>query len=65
MGMIGYALLVRDSLLRSERHEQIMRAIDVVADSDVDQATRSELLQRLPFERSRGRLGTRMGDHHE
>lgn len=65
MAIIAYALLFRPELLRSERHQQIMRVIDVVADSDMDQTTRTELLRRLPLERPRGRPGTRMGDRHD
>ena len=65
MAVIAYALLCRPDLLRSERHEEIMRLIDVVADSDMDQATRTKLLRRLPLERPRGRPGTRMGDRHD
>jgi hypothetical protein len=57
-----YALFRRPQLLRSERHQEIVRLIDLIGDSEIDQATRAELMKRLPLERSRFRYDSEMGD---
>src|SRR6185437_941579 len=47
IGMIAYALIVRDNLLRSERHEQVTRLIDIAGDKDTAPDVRDRVSQTL------------------
>ena len=61
IAILVFAVVFRPELLRSERHEQTMRLIDIVGDPEMDQADRAKLVTALLI----GRSGTRMGEHHE
>jgi hypothetical protein len=61
IAILVFAVVFRPELLRSERHEQTMRLIDIVGDPEMDQADRAKLITAL----LKGRRGTRLGEHHE
>jgi hypothetical protein len=43
MAALGYALLVRPELLRSERHSLLTRFFDVIGDSEMDATARERI----------------------
>jgi hypothetical protein len=61
IAILVFAVVFRPELLRSERHEQTMRLIDIVGDPEMDQADRAKLGTAL----LKGRSGTSLGEHHE
>ncbi|MEA2772265.1 MAG: hypothetical protein QOD93_5227 [Acetobacteraceae bacterium] len=64
-GIAIYAVVRRPDLLRSERHQQAIRLIQIVGDKEMDQAARAEFMTALLGNdtKPRGRRGTRMGEH--
>lgn len=58
------AIFVKPELLRSEHHQQTMRLIDIVGDSDMDQAARAKVIQAM-VEPGRGRMNIAKGEHNE
>jgi hypothetical protein len=63
-GIVIYAVVRRPDLLRSERHQQAIRLIEIVGDKEMDQAARAEFMAALLGNdaKPRGRRGTRMGE---
>jgi len=61
----GYALVRKPELLRSESYQERVLLINIIGDSEIDQATRAELIKRLPLERSRFRYDSEMGDRDD
>lgn len=59
-----FSVLFKPELLRSERHEQTMRLIDMIGDPEMDHTTRAELAKKL-LEAPRRRLGPKTGDQHD
>ncbi len=58
------AIIFKPELLRSERHEQVMRLIDIVGDSEMGPTDRANLVTAVLGE-VKGRSGTRLGEHHD
>jgi hypothetical protein len=64
VGIAIYGIVWRPDLLRSERHQQAIRLIDLVGDKEMDQTARAEFVTALlGDDKLRGRRGTRMGEH--
>jgi hypothetical protein len=57
-------VIFKPELLRSERHEQVMRLIDIVGDSEMGPAEQANLVTTVLGE-VKGRGGTRLGEHHD
>lgn len=57
-------IFVKPELLRSEHHQQTMRLIDIVGDSDMDRASRARVIQAM-VEPGRARMNVAKGDHNE
>jgi hypothetical protein len=67
VGIAIYGIMKRPDLLRSERHQQTMRLINIVGDSEMDQTARTQLMTTLlgNDRKRRGRIGTRMGERDD
>jgi len=66
IAVLVVAIFLRPELLRSERHEQVMRLINLVGDREMEQADWVEFTTALLGEaKARGRRDTKMGEHHD
>jgi hypothetical protein len=60
VAVLAIAFIFKPELLRSERHEQVMRIIDIVGDSEMGDKDRSALIS-IVLDEERGRPGTSLG----
>lgn len=62
--LLVVAVIFKPELLRSERHEQVMRLIDIVGDSEMAPAAQANLVTAV-LDQVKGRRGTRLGENHD
>jgi hypothetical protein len=68
--LLVLAMTVKPELLRSERHEQVMRLIDLAGDPELGPNERARMVTTVLGEitgpnETRGRRGTRLGENHD